>query len=104
MDVYKGKYIASRSDFYHFIHCILSLVLDLGDQCSNMGQQLNSKLVASLDKFLRILSCANTGRGAGQDDCTGRKSGSLGEEADQLGDAEDKVTAVKFNVSWYCFV
>lgn len=79
-------------------------MFDLVDKCSNVGQQLNGELVASLNKFLRVLSCTNTGRGTGQDDCTGRKSGSLGEEADQLGDAENKVTVVKVNVSWCYFV
>lgn len=79
-------------------------MLDLVDKCPNVGQQLNCKLVASLDKFLRVLSCANTGRGAGQDDCTGRQGGALREEADQLGDVEDKVTVVRFNVSRCYFV
>lgn len=75
-------------------------MLDLVDKCSNVGQQLNGELIASLDEFLRVPSCADTGRSASQNDGTGRKGGPLGEEADQLGDVEDKVAAVKFYVSW----
>lgn len=79
-------------------------MLDLVDKCSNVGQQLNGELIASLDEFLRVFSCTNTRRSSGKDNCTGRQGGALGEEADQLGDAEDKVTAVKVNVSWCYFV
>ena len=73
-------------------------MLNLVDKCSNVRQQLNGELVASLEKFLRIPSCANTGRSTSQDDCTGRQGGALGEEADQLRDAEDQVAAMKFDV------
>jgi hypothetical protein len=79
-------------------------VLYLIDECSDMGQQLNSKLIASLDKLLRALCCTDTGRGTGQDNCTGRQRGALGKEANQLGDAKYQVSAVKFNVSPCYFV
>lgn len=57
-------------------------MLNLIDKCPNVRQQLNGKLVASLEKFLRIHSCSDTGRSAGQYDCAGRQGGALGEEAD----------------------
>jgi len=57
-----------------------------------MRKQLNGKLIASLDELLRIPGCADTGRGTGQDDCTSGQGSALGEEADQLGNAEDQVT------------
>lgn len=79
-------------------------MLDLVDECSNIGQQLDGELVASLEKFLRILSCTNARRGTSQDNCTGKQSGTLGEEANQLRDGKDQVTAAKFNVSWCYFV
>lgn len=67
------------------------LVLDLIDKRSHMGEQLDGKLVAGFDEFLRVLGCAYTGRGTGQDDRAGGQGRALGEEADQLGDAEDQV-------------
>lgn len=68
-----------------------SLVLDLGDQGSNMGQQLNGKLVTSLQELLRVLGRSNARGGAGQDDSAGRESRTLRQEADQLRYAKDQV-------------
>lgn len=62
-----------------------------------MRQQLDSKLVASLDELLGVLSGADTGRGASENDSTSGQSGTLGKEADELGDVEDQVTA---SISW----
>lgn len=67
-------------------------MLDLVDQGTNVRQQLNGKVVTSLDEFLGFLSRANTGRGTSQDDGTSGQSSALGEEADELGDVEDEVT------------
>jgi hypothetical protein len=67
-------------------------VLDLVDEGADMGKQLDSELIASLDKLLGSLGCANSGRGTGQDNCAGGQGGALGEEADQLRHAEDQVT------------
>jgi hypothetical protein len=48
------------------------LVLNLVDQSTHVRQQLNSKLVASLDELLGFLGGADTGRGAGENDGTSR--------------------------------
>jgi hypothetical protein len=68
------------------------LVLNLVDEGADMRKQLNSELVTRLDEVLRSLSCADSGRGAGQDNCASGQGGTLGKEADQLGNAEDQVT------------
>lgn len=78
-------------------------MLDLVDECSNIGQQLDGELVASLEKFFWVLSCTDTRRSASQDNCTSRQGGALREEANQLGDGEDQVTATKSDVSW-CYI
>lgn len=49
---------------YHFYTLGSLLMLDLVDECANMGQQLNGELVASLNKLLRDLSCADAWRGS----------------------------------------
>lgn len=67
------------------------LVLDLVDQSTNVRQQLDSKLIASLDELLGVLGSTDTGRGASEDDSTSGQSGALGEEADELGDVENQV-------------
>lgn len=67
-------------------------MLDLVDESTDVGKQLNGKLISSLDKLLGILSSANTRRCTGQDDGTSGQGGALGKEADQLGNAEDQVT------------
>lgn len=68
------------------------LVLDLVDQGTNVRQQLDGKVVTSLDELLGVLSGADAGRSTGQDNGTRWQGGALGEEADELGDIEDQVT------------
>lgn len=58
------------------------LVLDLVDESTNVGKQLNGKLIPSFDELLGILGCANTRRCTGQDDGTSRQGSALGKEAD----------------------
>jgi hypothetical protein len=68
------------------------LVLDLVDQGTNVRQQLDGKIVTSLNELLGVLGGADTGRGTGENDGTSGQSGALGKEADELGDVEDEVT------------
>lgn len=75
-------------------------MLNLVDESTNVRKQLNGELIASLNKLLGVLGSANTRRCAGQDDSTSGQSSALGKEADQLGDAEDKVTANEAIVSF----
>lgn len=70
----------------------LSLILNSGNQRPDMRQQLDGKHIASLEKLLWLLRRPDAWRRAGEDDSAGREGGSLGEEADHFGDAEDKVT------------
>ena len=58
-----------------------------------MGEQLDGKLVSSLDEFLGFLGRTHAGWGASQDNGTGGQGSALGEEADELRNAEDEVTA-----------
>jgi hypothetical protein len=67
-------------------------VLNLVDESSDVGEQLDGEFVAGLDELLGLLGSTDPGRGTGQNDGTGGQSGALGEEADQLRDAEDQVT------------
>lgn len=57
-----------------------------------MRQQLDGKHIARLEKLLWVFCRPNSWRRAGEDDSAGREGGSLGEEADQLGDAKDKIS------------
>lgn len=68
-------------------------MLDLVDESTDVGEQLNGKLISSLNKLLGILSSANTRRRTGQNDGTSGQGSALGKEADQLGNAEDQITA-----------
>lgn len=68
------------------------LVLNLVDQSTHVRQQLDSKLVAGLDELLGVLGGADTGRGASENDSASGQSGTLREEADELGDVKDQVT------------
>lgn len=56
-----------------------------------MRQNLNSKFVAGLQIFFGILSHSYACGRTCDDDCTGGEGRSLGEEAYELGDAEDEV-------------
>ena len=67
-------------------------MLNLVDQSTHVRQQLDSKLVAGLDELLGVLGGADTGRGASENDSASGQSGTLREEADELGDVEDQVT------------
>ncbi len=67
-------------------------MLNLVNQSAHVRQQLDSKLVTSLDELLGVLGGADTGRGAGENDSTSGQGGTLREEADELGDVEDQVT------------
>jgi hypothetical protein len=67
-------------------------VLNLVDESSDVGEQLDGEFVAGLDELLGLLGSTDPGRCTGQNDGTGGQSGALGEEADQLRDAEDQVT------------
>lgn len=58
------------------------LVLDLVDESTNVGKQLNSKLISSFNELLGVLSRTDTRRCAGQDDGTSRQGSALGKEAD----------------------
>jgi len=53
------------------------LMLHLREQCSNMRQQFDRKLISSLQELLRVLRSSNTGRGTGEDDGSGRQSRAL---------------------------
>lgn len=68
-------------------------MLDLVDERADVGQELDRELVAALDELLGFLGRSHTGRGTSQDDCARRQGRALREEADQLGHAEDEVTA-----------
>lgn len=70
-------------------------MLDLVDQSANVRQQLDGKVVTSLDELLGVLGGADTGRSTSQDNGTGGQSGALRQEADQLGDVEDQVTILR---------
>lgn len=68
------------------------LVLELGNQSSNIGLQRNTELVTFLDELRRrLLSCPDTGRSAGDNDSAGGQGCALGKEADELRDGEDHV-------------
>lgn len=66
-------------------------MLHLGNQSSNMRQQLDSKLVTSLEESWRGFGCPDTRRCASEDNRSSREGGSLREETDQLGNAEDEI-------------
>lgn len=68
-------------------------MLNFIDERPYMGEQLYSKLIASFDKFLGVFGCTDPRRSARQNDCTHRQRGSLGEEADQLRNAEDQISS-----------
>jgi hypothetical protein len=70
-------------------------MLDLVDQSANVRQQLDGKVVASLDELLGVLGGADAGRSTGQDNGTSGQSGALGKEADELGDVEDQVAVLR---------
>lgn len=74
-------------------------MLNLVDQGTHVRQQLNGKVVTSLDELLGFLSRADTGRGTSQDDGTGGQSGALGKEADKLRDVEDEVTVLESSLA-----
>jgi hypothetical protein len=69
----------------------LYLILNPSNQRPNMRQQLNGKLIPGPQELLWVLRGADAGRRTGEDDGAGGESGSLGEEADEFGDAEDEV-------------
>lgn len=54
-----------------------------------MRQQLDGKLVAGLEESGRVFGCPDTRRRASEDNCSSGEGGALGEETDQLGDAEN---------------
>lgn len=64
-------------------------MLHLGNQRPNMRQQLDGKLVAGLEEPGRVFGCPDTRRRASEDNCSSGEGGALGEETDQLGDAEN---------------
>lgn len=74
-------------------------MLHLGNQSSNMRQQLDGKLVTSLEESWRVFGCPDTRRRASEDNRSSREGGSLREETDQLGDAEDEI-AITVLASW----
>lgn len=72
----------------------LLFILKLGHKSANKRSDLNRKLVARLDKVLRLLAHTNTSRGSSNDDSSGRKGSTLRQKADELWNAEYNIAVV----------
>lgn len=74
---YPGKcnHIIYNTRIYNAMQ--LLLILELCNQRPNMRQQLNCKLISSLQKFLRVLRGTNARRSTSENDSSGRQGGTL---------------------------
>lgn len=81
----------SFSHIYHIWWLRLSLVRDLVDKCAHMRKELDRKLVAGFEKLLGALCCPDARWGAGKNNGTGGQGSALRQEANKLGNVEDKV-------------
>lgn len=75
----------------------LFLVLEDRVQAPHMRRKLHNKLVSLVEVGRRLLAKPDTGRRARDDDRPRWQGGALGEEAHELGAAEDHIT--NFNIS-----
>lgn len=57
-----------------------------------MRQNLNLELIAMFQRFFRRPAQANAGRRASNDNSSCRKSGTLRQKTNELGNTEDEVT------------
>lgn len=71
---------------------ISSLVLNLVDEGSHIREQLNGKFISSFKEIFGVLCCTHAWWSTSQDNSTSGQRGALGEEADELRDAEDQVS------------
>lgn len=60
-------------------------------ECSNVRQNLNSKLIAMSQCILRRSAHSNTCGSTGDDDRSSRECSTLRQPADDLGDREDEI-------------
>lgn len=76
------------------INYFLLFILKHIDESSDMGQNLNCKLIAIAKSLLGFPAQSYTGRSSCDDNGSSRQSSALRQEANKLGDAEDQVTRV----------
>lgn len=69
-------------------------MLNLVDQGTNVGKQLDGEVVASLNELLGVLGSTNTGRSTSQNNGTSAQSSALGKEGDELGNGKDQITKI----------
>jgi len=74
-------------------------VLDLVDQGTDVGKQLDGEVVASLNELLGVLRSTDAGGSAGQDNSTRAQSSALGKEGNELGNVKDQVTITSWLAS-----
>lgn len=70
-------------------------MLNLVDQGTNVGKQLDGEVVASLNELLGVLGSTNTGRSTSQNNGTSAQSSALGKEGDELGNGKDQITKLE---------
>jgi hypothetical protein len=77
--------------YQSLISLIISLVLNLIDESSDVRKELDGELVAGLNELLGFFGGSDTRRSTCQNNGTGGQGGALREEADKLGNSEDQV-------------